>query len=121
MSDQIKYLLDESRMPKAWYNIAADLPVPLPPPLHPGTLQPLGPSDLAPLFPNAIIAQEMSTERYIDIPEPVRDVLRQWRPSPLFRARRLEKLLGTRVYLDLRVKIAKNWQRDPKQLGRLGF
>ena len=95
MSDQIKYLLDESRMPKAWYNIAADLPVPLPPPLHPGTLQPLGPSDLAPLFPNAIIAQEMSTERYIDIPEPVRDVLCQWRPSPLFRARRLEKLLGT--------------------------
>lgn len=95
MSDQIKYLLDESRMPKAWYNIAADLPVPLPPPLHPGTLQPLGPSDLAPLFPNAIIAQEMSTERYIDIPEPVREVLCQWRPSPLFRARRLEKLLGT--------------------------
>ena len=77
MSDQIKYLLDESRMPKAWYNIAADLPVPLPPPLHPGTLQPLGPSDLAPIFPNAIIAQEMSTERYIDIPEPVRDVLVQ--------------------------------------------
>ena len=95
MSDQIKYLLDESRMPKAWYNIAADLPVPLPPPLHPGTLQPLGPDDLAPIFPNAIIAQEMSTERYIDIPEPVRDVLCQWRPSPLFRARRLEKLLGT--------------------------
>jgi len=95
MSDQIKYLLDESRMPKAWYNIAADLPVPLPPPLHPGTLQPLGPSDLAPIFPNAIIAQEMSTERYIDIPEPVSEVLRQWRPSPLFRARRLEKLLGT--------------------------
>jgi tryptophan synthase beta chain len=95
MSDQIKYLLDESRMPKAWYNIAADLPVPLPPPLHPGTLQPLGPSDLAPIFPNAIIAQEMSTERYIDIPEPVREVLCQWRPSPLFRARRLEKLLGT--------------------------
>ncbi len=95
MSDQIKYLLDESRMPKAWYNIAADLPVPLPPPLHPGTLKPLGPDDLAPIFPNAIIAQEMSTERYIDIPEPVRDVLCQWRPSPLFRARRLEKLLGT--------------------------
>ena len=95
MSDQIKYLLDESRLPKAWYNIAADLPVPLPPPLHPGTLQPLGPADLAPLFPNAIIAQEVSTERYVDIPEPVRDVLRQWRPSPLFRARRLEKLLDT--------------------------
>ena len=95
MSEQIKYLLDESRMPKAWYNIAADLPVPLPPPLHPGTLQPLAPSDLAPIFPDAVIAQEMSTERWIDIPEPVRDVLTQWRPSPLFRARRLEKLLGT--------------------------
>lgn len=95
MTDRIKYQLDESRMPKSWYNIAADLPVPLPPPLHPGTLQPLGPSDLAPLFPNAIIEQEMSAERWIDIPEPVRDVLCQWRPSPLFRARRLEKLLDT--------------------------
>jgi len=93
MSDQIKYLLDESRMPKAWYNIAADLPVPLlPPPLHPGTLQPRGPDDLAPLFPNAIIAQEMAAERHVDIPEPVREGLCQWRPSPLFSARRLEKL-----------------------------
>ena len=97
MTDRIKYQLDESRMPKSWYNIAADLPVPLPPPLHPGTLaasrlRPI----LAPLiFPNAIIEQEMSTERWIDIPEPVREVLCQWRPSPLFRARRLEKLLGT--------------------------
>ena len=90
-----KYLLDESRMPRHWYNIAADLPVPLPPPLHPGTLQPIGPDDLAPLFPTALIMQEVSTEREIEIPEPVREVFRLWRPSPLFRAHRLEKALGT--------------------------
>ncbi|MDE2613975.1 MAG: TrpB-like pyridoxal phosphate-dependent enzyme [Burkholderiales bacterium] len=90
-----KYLLDESRMPRHWYNIAADLPVPLPPPLHPGTLQPIGPDDLAPLFPMALIMQEVSTEREIEIPEPVREVFRLWRPSPLFRAHRLEKALGT--------------------------
>jgi len=90
-----KYLLDESRMPRHWYNIAADLPVPLPPPLHPGTLQPLGPDDLAPLFPMSLIMQEVSTEREIEIPEPIREVFRLWRPSPLFRAHRLEKVLGT--------------------------
>jgi tryptophan synthase beta chain len=95
MSDSIKYLLDESKIPKYWYNIAADLPVPLPPVLHPGTHQPIGPDDLAPLFPMELIKQEVSTEREIEIPEPVRDVYRQWRPSPLFRARRLEKALGT--------------------------
>ena len=95
MSDSIKYLLDESRIPKVWYNLAADLPKPLPPVLHPGTQQPLGPDDLAPLFPLALIMQEVSTEREIEIPEPVRDVYRQWRPSPLFRARRLEKALDT--------------------------
>ncbi|NUP09708.1 MAG: TrpB-like pyridoxal phosphate-dependent enzyme [Polyangiaceae bacterium] len=95
MSDGVKYLLDEERMPKAWYNIAADLPQPLPPPLHPGTKQPLGPADLEPLFPMALIEQEVSTERYIEIPKPVRDIYRQWRPAPLFRARRLEKALGT--------------------------
>lgn len=100
MSDTVKFLLDEERMPKAWYNLAADLPSPPPPPLHPGTRQPLGPDDLAPLFPMALIQQEVSTERYIDIPEPVLAVYRQWRPSPLFRARRLEKALGTpaRIY-----------------------
>jgi len=95
MSDSIKYLLDESRIPKVWYNLAADLPKPLPPVLHPGTQQPLGPADLAPLFPMALIMQEVSTEREIEIPEPVRDVYRQWRPSPLYRARRLEKALDT--------------------------
>ena len=95
MGDQTKFLLDESRIPKRWYNIQADLPKPLAPVLHPGTKQPIGPDDLAPLFPMELILQEVSTEREIDIPEPVRDIYRLWRPSPLFRARRLEKALGT--------------------------
>src|SRR5450432_3852615 len=95
MTDTVKYLLDESRIPKYWYNLTADLPVAAPPVLHPGTLQPVGPDDLAPLFPMTLIAQEVSTERDIEIPEPVREVYRQWRPSPLFRARRLEAALQT--------------------------
>ncbi len=95
MSETVKYLLDESRLPKSWYNIAADLPKPLDPPLHPGTGQPLGPDDLAPLFPMALIEQEVSTEREIEIPDPVREVYRLWRPSPLYRARNLEKALDT--------------------------
>ncbi len=95
MAETVKYLLAEEQMPKAWYNIAADLPVPLAPPLHPGTLQPLGPDDLAPLFPMSLIMQEMSAEREIEIPGPVREIYRQWRPSPLYRARRLEKALDT--------------------------
>ena len=95
MSDTVKYLLDEKRLPEAWYNLAADLPVPCPPPLHPGTGQPIGPGDLAPLFPMAVIMQEVSTERYIEIPGEVREIYRQWRPSPLYRARRLERALGT--------------------------
>lgn len=90
-----KVILDESEQPTQWYNIVPDLPEPPPPPLHPGTLQPAGPEDLAPLFPMALIEQEMSAESYIDIPGGVLDVLRLWRPSPLFRARRLEKLLDT--------------------------
>src|SRR5215468_8487273 len=100
MTGQLKYLLQESDMPRSWYNIIADLPSPPPPPLHPGTLQPVGPDDLAPLFPKALIAQEVSPERFIDIPDPVVDVYRLWRPTPLFRARRLEKVLGTpaRIY-----------------------
>ncbi|MFO1397840.1 MAG: TrpB-like pyridoxal phosphate-dependent enzyme [Burkholderiales bacterium] len=100
MNDSVKYLLDESRIPKAWYNLAADLPQALPPVLHPGTHQPIGPDDLAPLFPMALIAQEVSTEREIEIPGPVRDVYRQWRVTPLFRARRLERVLQTpaRIY-----------------------
>jgi len=95
MSDTIKYLLSEDQMPKDWYNLAADLPVPAPAVLHPGTMQPVGPDDLSPLFPMSLIMQEVSTERHIEIPEPVRQVFRQWRPSPLFRARALEKALGT--------------------------
>jgi tryptophan synthase beta chain len=95
MTDTVKYLLDESRIPKYWYNLAADLPVAAPPVLHPGTMQPVGPDDLAPLFPMDLIMQEVATEREIPIPEPVREVYRQWRPSPLYRARRLEKVLQT--------------------------
>src|SRR5579862_9553323 len=95
MTDSVKYTMGEDRIPRVWYNIIADLPSPPPPVLHPGTLQPIGPGDLAPLFPMALIMQEVSAERYIDIPEPVREVYRQWRPTPLYRARRLEKALGT--------------------------
>ena len=95
MSTPTKFLLDESKMPKHWYNIAADLPVAAPPVLHPGTMQPVGPDDLAPLFPMELILQEVSTEREVPIPEPVREVFRLWRPSPLIRAHRLEKALGT--------------------------
>ena len=95
MGDQLKYLLDESRIPKSWYNIQADLAVPAPPVLHPGTRQPVGPDDLAPLFPMALIMQEVSTEREIEIPDPVREIYRMWRPTPLIRARGLERALGT--------------------------
>lgn len=95
MADTVKYVLDETHIPKHWYNIMADLPSPPPPVLHPGTKQPVGPDDLAPLFPMALIAQEVSAEREIEIPEPVREIYKQWRPSPLFRARRLEKALQT--------------------------
>ena len=83
-------------MPTSWYNIQADLPEPLAPPLHPGTGQPLGPQDLAPLFPMELIKQEVSQERYIEIPEEVQDIYRLWRPSPLYRARSLEKRSWTR-------------------------
>lgn len=100
MSDTIKYLLDESRLPKRWYNLVADLPAPPPPVLHPGTLQPIGPDDLAPLFPMSLIAQEVTAEREVEIPEPIRQVYKQWRCTPLYRARRWEKALDTpaRIY-----------------------
>ncbi len=100
MTDSIKYTLDEKRIPKRWYNLMADLPAPPPPVLHPGTLKPVGPDDLAPLFPMSLIMQEVTTEREIDIPEPVREVYKQWRVTPLYRARRLEKALQTpaRIY-----------------------
>jgi len=95
MTDSIKYILEENKLPKTWYNINADLPSPPPPPLHPGTKQPAGPDDFAPLFPMGLIMQEVSTEREIEIPGPVREIYKQWRPSPLYRARRLEKYLDT--------------------------
>jgi tryptophan synthase beta chain len=95
VTDQTKFILQESDMPKAWYNIQADLPFDLPAVLHPGTKQPVGPADLAPLFPMELIMQEVSKERWIDIPEPVRDVYQLWRPTPLYRAHRLEKALNT--------------------------
>ncbi|MBT6681495.1 MAG: TrpB-like pyridoxal phosphate-dependent enzyme [Chloroflexi bacterium] len=95
MADQKKFLLNETDIPKRWYNVQADLDVPLAPALHPGTGQPAGPDDFAPLFPMDLIRQEVSQDRWIDIPEPVRDVYRIWRPTPLFRATGLEKALGT--------------------------
>lgn len=95
MSQQVKFLLPEDRIPRQWYNIQADLPKALPPVLHPGTLQPIGPADLEPLFPMELILQEVSTEREIDIPDPVRDVYKLWRPAPLYRAYGLEKALQT--------------------------
>jgi tryptophan synthase beta chain len=94
-----KFLLDEDRIPRAWYNIMADLRNPPPPPLHPVTHQPLGPGDLAPLFPMALILQEVSTEREIEIPDPVRDAYALYRPSPLFRAHRLEQALDTPAHI----------------------
>lgn len=100
MAETTKITLEESEMPTAWYNVVPDLPSPPPPPLHPGTHQPIGPDDLAPLFPMALIMQEVSGDRYVDIPGEVLDIYRLWRPSPLYRARRLEKLLDTpaRIY-----------------------
>jgi tryptophan synthase beta chain len=96
---ETKFVLEESRIPRAWYIIAADMPVPPAPPLHPGTGQPIGPGDLAPLFPMELIKQVVSTERYIEIPDEVRDAYRLYRPSPLFRAHRLEKALGTPAHI----------------------
>lgn len=90
-----KFLLTEKDIPHQWYNIQADMPNPMLPPLHPGTKQPIGPEDLAPLFPMELIKQEVSTERWIDIPEEVRDAFKIWRPTPLYRAFELEKMLDT--------------------------
>ena len=96
---QLRYDLSQSDIPRQWYNIQADLPRPLPPVLHPGTKQPVGPEDLAPLFPMALIGQEVSQERYVDIPEEVREIYKLWRPTPLMRARRLEKALDTPAHI----------------------
>src|SRR5713226_1143034 len=94
-----KILLSESDIPERWYNILPDLPAPPAPYLHPATLQPMGPADLAPIFPQAIIAQEVSAEPWIEIPDQVRDVYRIWRPSPVYRAERLEKALDTPAHI----------------------
>jgi tryptophan synthase beta chain len=95
-----RYLLPEEELPTHFYNIAADLPEPLPPPLHPATREPVGPADLAPLFPMELIKQEVSADRFIPIPEPIRDAYRIYRPSPLVRALGLERSLNTpaRIY-----------------------
>ncbi|HYN97241.1 MAG TPA: TrpB-like pyridoxal phosphate-dependent enzyme [Pilimelia sp.] len=95
MAEPTKITLEESEIPRQWYNLVPDLPAPPPPPLNPGTLQPAGPDDLAGIFPMALIEQEVSTQRYVDIPADVLDVYRLWRPSPLYRAHRLERALGT--------------------------
>ena len=92
---QTKILLPEDRIPKQWYNIIPDMPGPMAPVIHPGTMQPVSPDDLLPLFPMGLIEQEVSQQRWIDIPEPVREIYKLWRPAPLFRAHRLEKALGT--------------------------
>jgi tryptophan synthase beta chain len=97
--ENIRFDLPQSEIPRSWYNIQADLPRPLPPVLHPGTHHPVGPDDLSPLFPMALIMQEVSQERYIEIPEEVREIYKLWRPTPLLRARRLEKALGTPAHI----------------------
>ena len=94
-----KVMLDESELPERWYNILPDLPEPPQPYRHPVTLQPMGPDDLAPIFPQAIIAQEVSSERWIEIPDQVREIYRIWRPTPLYRADRLEKALDTPAHI----------------------
>ncbi len=98
-TDRTKFVLDEEQIPRSWYNIVADLPVPPAAVLHPGTGQPIGPADLAPLFPMGLIAQEVSAERAVEIPEPVRDAYRLYRPSPIYRAHRLEKALDTPAHI----------------------
>jgi len=99
MNERTKILLDENDIPKTWFNIVPVLPHPPAPPLHPATHQPVGPTDLAPLFCDEILAQEMSIAPEIEIPEPVRDIYRSWRPTPLYRARRLEKVLDTPAHI----------------------
>src|SRR5512135_1244753 len=99
MSDQTRFLLNETDLPRAWYNINADSPVPPAPVLHPATKEPVTPDFLSVLFPMELIMQEVSTDRYIDIPEEVREIYKLYRPTPLVRARRLEKALGTPAHI----------------------
>jgi len=99
MSDQTRFILDQSDLPREWYNVNADMPVPPTPVLHPQTMEPVTPDFLSVLFPMELIMQEISTERYIEIPEEVREIYKLWRPTPLLRARRLEKMLGTPAHI----------------------
>lgn len=99
MSKTTRFILSQAEIPTHWYNLNADFPQPLPPPLHPGTKQPIGPEALLPIFPENLIQQEVSTERWIEIPEPVRDIYAIWRPSPILRATRLEKELQTPAHI----------------------
>jgi tryptophan synthase beta chain len=94
-----KYLLDEKAIPESWYNLVPDLPFRLEPPLNPATMEPVGPEAFAPIFPRAIIEQEVTPESYVPIPEEVREIYSLWRPTPLFRARRLEKALDTPAHI----------------------
>src|SRR3954454_11192635 len=132
MSARTKFVLDESQLPTAWYNIAADLPEPAPPVLHPGTGQPIGPADLMPLFPMELIKQVVATDREIEIPDPVRDAYKLYRPSPLHRARRLEKALDTPAHIYYKYEggspsgshkpntaLAKAWYNKAEGVGRL--
>jgi len=96
---QTKFQLDESQLPRRWYNIRADMPRAPQPVLHPGTGQPVGPDDLAPLFPMELIRQEVSEDAEVAIPDEVLDVYTLWRPTPLFRAHRLERAIGTRSHI----------------------
>ncbi len=99
MADETKILLSEKEMPTRWYNIQADLDPPLDPPLHPGTKQPAAPPDFEPIFPLELVMQEMSSERWIDIPDQVLDIWKLWRPTPLYRAHQLEKALDTPAHI----------------------
>ncbi len=100
MSDEpVKFLLSERDIPAQWVNLLVDLPGEPLPPLHPGTLQPAGPPDLLPLFPMGLIEQEVSPEPFVAVPEPVLDAYRLWRPTPLYRARRLERELDTPAHI----------------------
>src|SRR3954467_5928743 len=127
-----KIVLDERDLPTHWFNIVPDLPSPPAPPLHPGTGQPLGPADLAPLFPMGIIMQEVSQEPRIEIPDQVRDIYRLWRPSPMHRARRLEKALDTPAHIYYKYEgvspsgshkpntaLAQAWYNKAEGVGRL--
>ena len=105
MSEQTRFILNESDLPKQWYNVLADSPVPSAPVLNPQTLIPVTPDFLSVLFPMELILQEISKERYIDIPQEVREIYKLWRPTPLIRARRLEKALETPAHIYLQVEI----------------